>query len=179
MLTTQQKHSKRVQAAFYSNENPEKTTKQIARKFAISDKDVKSAISKHKKGTLLKKGSKWDETWDQPDVIFHVNDSYVDSDISNGGKRDSTLIHGMFEPNYDAVNGGLHYQWNTDDVTILLNSLPYRVLEILRDSEPGSEDYEEAVLMMDSPIFKAICKKVGLEHDEVLINALLITKADI
>jgi len=177
MLTTTS-HSNRVQSAIFSLNYPEKSDKQICRKFSISPSDLEKSKVDLKNGKLLKKTKHWNSSWDEDDVIFHADDTYLLNDYQSGSPKVSTVLHGLFDPDYDAINGGYHYQWSEDDVKTLLLSLPYRVLEIMRDSKPGTPDYEEAVLFMDSSIFKAVCKHEGLDHEEILMQALLITKAD-
>lgn len=177
-MQTKINHAKRVQAAFFAFHNPDRTVKQLARKFSMSEKELEKAVKDYKKTKLLRKSKfLWNPEWDDKDVIFHADDVYLHNDIVQGKDKQSVLQHGLFDPEYDAVNGGYHYSWSENDVETLLCSLPYRVLEILRDSEPGSEDYEEAVLFMDSDLFKAICKKNGLDAEEVQYQALSITKA--
>lgn len=180
MLTSNQKHIKRVQAAVYSIENPEKTPAQLARKFSMDKEEIKHCVSKHKSGKLVKKLKKhWNHNWDHADVIFHADDNYIQRDIELGVNLNSTLTLGMFEPEYDSINGGSHFYWGEEEVNTLLCSLPYRVLEIIRDSEPGEDDYEEAVLFLDCDLMKAICKREGLDHEYILEQALTITKANI
>jgi hypothetical protein len=179
MPTTTTSHTNRVQSAIFASQNPEKSDKQISRKFSISPSELEKAKDDLQNGKLLKKKNKsWNSAWDDDDCIFHADDVYLVNDYRSGSSKQSTLSHGLFDSEYDAINGGFHYRWSENDVQTLLLSLPYRVLEIMRDSEPGSEDYEEAVLFMDSSIFKAVCKHEGLDHEEILLNALLITKAD-
>ncbi|MFT5715889.1 MAG: hypothetical protein ACI9T7_000062 [Oleiphilaceae bacterium] len=178
--TTTTPHFTRVQSAIFAINHPEKTIKEISRKFSITPSELEKSKIDLQNGKLLKKTKKhWNPTWDNDDVIFHADDVYLVNDYQSGSSKQSTLSHGLFDSEYDAINGGYHYRWSEDDVRTLLLSLPYRVLEIMRDSVPGTEDYEEAVLFMDSSIFKAVCKHEGLDHEEILLNALLITKADI
>jgi hypothetical protein len=179
MSTTTTSHANRVQSAIFAHNHPEKSDKQICRKFSISPSDLEKSKVDLQNGKLLKKTKKhWNSSWDADDVIFHADDVYLSNDYQSGSSKESTLSHGLFDDQYDAINGGYHYRWSEDDVNELLLSLPYRVLEIMRDSQPGTPDYEEAVLFMDSSIFKAVCKHEGLDHEEILMQALLITKAN-
>lgn len=173
-------HIKCVQAAYYAIENPDKTVKQVARKFSMSIGDVEKSVERLHKGTLLKKNTpSWNPLWESPNYVFHPDDNYIQRDIELGVKLNSTLIHGFFDLDYDPINGGYHLYWGEKEVLDLAFSLPQRVLEILRDSSPDSEDYKEALLFLDSDFCKAICITMGMDHEELIRQTLLITKADI
>lgn len=172
-------HATRVQAAYYSINHPEKTLKQVSRKFSLPEKEIEKSVKLKNKGKLLKRSKQhWNTIWDDSDVIFHADDNYLYKDYQSGTNKKSTLSHGLFDNDYDATNGGIHYKWSIEEIDNLLASLPYRALEIMRDSAPGSEDYQEAVKFMTSDLSKAICKKYGLDNEEIINQALKITKAN-
>ncbi|MDC8832936.1 hypothetical protein [Alteromonas gilva] len=172
-------HHKRVQIAYYALENGQLTHKYLAKKFGTTEKEVSLAVDRLSKGSLLsKKGKTWNPIWGTEDFVFHPTDNYINRDIEKG-EKDSVLTYGVFDPDYDPVNGGYHLRWTEDEVNQLLCDLPYRVLELIRDSDPGSEIYQECILFLESPLFLAICKKWGMDQEEILKSVLEITKAEI
>ena len=168
----------RMQAAWRLLEPGAKgTIKSVMKRYDMTERELKLACLDFLNGNF-KKDKSWNPAWEDALVIHHPVDTAVMVDIGNGSDKGSD-IDLMFDPDFDPVNGMLHVRWTSDDVLALCEGIPYRVLEILRDSKPGDELYQEAVEMADSQIFKMMCSAYGIDADAVLLQALNITKADI
>lgn len=168
----------RVQAAWrFLDPFSKGTEASVCRRFEITPAQLKRAVSDFKKCRFTK-SKNWNPAWDKEEVIHHVIDTSVMVDIDGGAEKGSD-IDLYLDNRFDPINGILHVEWTENDLISLLEGLPYRMLEILRDSTPGDELYQEALLMMDSPLFKAICKAFGIDRDRLIISALEITKADL
>lgn len=170
--------SERVQAAWRILDPFSKGTESsVCRRYQITPTQLKRAVTDFKKHRFTK-SKNWNPVWDREDVIHHVVDTSVMVDIVHGSEKGSD-VDLLLDNNFDPVNGILHVQWTDDDKLALLEGLPYRMLEILRDSTPGDELYQEALEFMECTLFKAICKAFGIDRDVLLISALEITKADL
>lgn len=167
----------KFQAAYRLLEDTEQGTEQSVRKrYRLTERQLKTAVSHFKRG-VFKRDGYWDASWDHPDVIHHVIDRTTMVDILNGNAKGSDCDL-LLDPCFDMENGLYHMRWSESDVEKLLAEIPYRALELLRDSTPGEECYEEAVLFLDSDAMRAICKKFGLDQEYILRAALEITKAN-
>lgn len=164
----------RVQAAYRFLEDARATPESICSRFKISETQLKRAVSDFKKCRFTKSHN-WNPVWDQPDVLHHVVDTSVMVDILNGSNKGSD-IDLLLDPDFDPVNGLLHLQWSELDKETLLEGLPYRILEILRDANPGDELYQEALAFTDCPLFIGICKAYGIDREILVKTALEITK---
>lgn len=184
MQTTKLSSFQKVQAAFrFSSPFEEGTEKSVCRRFKINPTQLHRAVIDLEKGKFSKtsKSKKhlfWNPCWNHPDVIHHVLDISVAVDIEKGAPKASDNVLFM-DPDFDAVNGVLHAKWDEKDIETLLAGLPYRVLEMLRDSTPGDECYNEAIEFAQCDLFKAICKKFGLDSEMLLISALELTKPNL
>lgn len=169
----------RVQAAWRFLEPESRgTPESICRRFGMSEAQFKRAVSDFQKCRFHRSNSHWNPVWDRPEVVHHVVDTTTMVDINNGSQKgaDTDLL---LDPDFDPVNGLLHLRWSDEDKEALLEGLPYRVLEILRDSTPGDELYQEALAFMDCPLFIGICKAYGIDREELLKSALEITKPNL
>lgn len=161
----------RVQAAWRILDPFSKGTEaSVCRRFEITPAQLKRAVSDFKKCRFTKSRN-WNPAWDREDVIHHVVDTSVMVDISNGSEKGSD-IDLLMDNNFDPVNGLLHLRWTETDQIALLEGLPYRLLEILRDSRPGDELYQEALEFMYCPLFNGICKAFGIDRELLIKGAL-------
>lgn len=168
----------RVQAAWRILDPFSKgTEKSVCRRFEITPAQLKRAVSDFQKCRFTK-SKNWNPAWDKEEVVHHVIDSTVMVDIDNGAEKGSD-IDLLMDNRFDPINGILHVEWTDDDKMTLLEGLPYRMLEILKDSTPGDELYNEALEFMESPLFKGVCKAFGIDRERLIIGALEITKADL
>jgi hypothetical protein len=180
-MRTQSKHTllpyERWQAAYRFLEDARATTESICNRFKMSETQLKRAVSDFKKCKFTK-SQNWNPAWDRNDTIHHVVDTSVMVDIQNGSNKGSD-IDLLLDPDFDPVNGLLHLHWSEDNKETLLEGLPYRILEILRDAKPGDELYQEALAFTDCPLFIGICKAYGIDREILIKSALEITKADL
>lgn len=153
------------------------TPASICRRYKMTEQQLKRAVSDFN-NCRFTKSHNWNPAWDREDTIHHVVDTSVMVDIEKGAPKGSDIDLFM-DPDFDAVNGLLHKQWSNHDKESLFEGLPYRILEILRDSRPGDELYQEALAFTDAPIFKVICKAYGIDREQLIKSALEITKADL
>jgi len=168
----------RVQAAWrFLDTESRGTTESICRRFKMTEQQLKRAVSDFKKCRFTRSHN-WNPAWDKSDTIHHVVDTSVMVDIEKGAPKGSDIDLFM-DPDFDPVNGLLHKQWSDTDKESLLEGLPYRILEILRDSRPGDELYQEALAFTDCALFKGICKAYGIDRELLIQSALEITKADL
>lgn len=168
----------RVQAAWRLIDTESRgTTRSVCKRFGMSEAQLKRAISDFRKARFTR-SKNWNPAWDRKDVIHHVVDTSVMVDIENGAPKGSDIDLFM-DPDFDHVNGLLHKRWSDADKESLLEGLPYRILEILRDATPGDELYQEAIAFTDCPLFKVICKAYGIDCEALIKSALELTKADI
>lgn len=168
----------RVQAAYrFLSVFEEGTEKSVCKRFKITPDQLKKAV-KDLENNKFKRTKNWNPLWDNADVIHHVLDTSISVDIERGAPKGSDLFV-MMDQDFDAENGVLHLTWDENDCEILCASLPYRILEILRDSLPGDDLYQEALAFAECDLFKAICKKYNLDYELLLTKALEITKADL
>jgi hypothetical protein len=156
----------------------EGTEKSVCRRYQITANQLHRAVIDLKNARFTKIKHCWNPAWTHPDVIHHVVDSSIAVDMLNGAPKASDMLLFM-DQDFDAVNGMLHAKWTEDDVNTLLAGLPYRVLEMLRDSTPGDECYNEAIEFAQCDLFKAICKRYNLDYEILLISALELTKPDL
>jgi hypothetical protein len=169
----------RFQAANrFSSPFEEGTEKSVCRRYQITPLQLHRAVSDLKHARFTKTKHCWNPAWTNPDVIHHVVDSSIAVDMLKGSPKASDMLLFM-DPDFDAINGMLHAKWTEDDVNDLLAGLPYRVLEMIRDSTPGDECYNEAVEFAQCDLFKAICKRYNLDYEYLLISALELTKPDL
>lgn len=167
----------RVQAAWrFLDPYSKGTEASVCKRFQITPAQLKRAVSDFK-NKRFSKSKNWNPAWDHDDVIHHVIDTSVMVDIVGGSEKGSD-IDLLLDSNFDPINGLLHIHWTENDQIALLEGLPYRLLEILRDTRPGDELYQEALEFMDCPLFKTICKAFGIDADILILGALHITKAD-
>ncbi|MAA92986.1 MAG: hypothetical protein CML21_00480 [Rheinheimera sp.] len=168
----------RVQAAWrYLEPDARGTTASICKRYRMTEAQLKRAVSDFQKCRFTK-SKNWNPFWDLPDTIHHVVDTSVMVDIEQGANKGSDIDLFM-DPDFDPTNGLLHKQWTGMDKEALFEGLPFRILEILRDSRPGDELYQEAIAFTDCPLFKVICKAYGIDCDQLIQSALEITKSDI
>ncbi len=168
----------KVQAAYrYLNDFEKGTEKSVCKRYQITPLQLHKAVSDFQ-ASRFKKGKNWDPTWDASNVIHHVVDTSTIVDIEKGSTKGSDFDLFM-DQDFDAVNGLLHITWTDEDKLNLCASLPYRILEIIRDSTPGDELYQEALLFAECDLFIQICKHFGLDNEILLKGALEITKADL
>lgn len=169
----------RVQAAYRFLSGFEQGTEQsVCKMFKIKPVELHKAVRDLENNRFKKNKKRWNPLWDGPDCIHHVLDTSITVDIEKGAPKGSDAFV-LMDQDFDAQNGVLHLNWDEQDCETLCASLPYRILEILRDSVPDDELYQEALLFTECDFFKAICKKYGLDAEQLIKSALEITKADI
>ena len=100
-------------------------------------------------------------------------------DVLNGNQKDESALIGMFDNEFDGHNGLYHIEWKEDDWLAIVEGIPYRMLEIMRDSKPDSPLYCEAIEWMESEFFGEICKMLNINSESLLYEALRITKAEL
>lgn len=149
-MSTQTKllpHDK-VQIAWrYLDDENRATPTSIMKMYRITEDQLKKAVKDFQKGKFSK-SKHWNPSWESNDTIHHVVDTSVMVDIEKGSPKGSDIDLFM-DPNFDPVNGLLHINWTENDKETLFEGLPYRILEILRDTKPGDELYQEALLFTD------------------------------
>lgn len=153
------------------------TQKSVCKRFGIDQKQLEKAVNDFEKGNF-KKTKHWNPSWSHPNCTHHVLDTSVMVDIENGSPKGSDLDL-LMDPNFDPINGLLHINWSESDINTLCSSLPYRILEIIRDSVTDDPLYKEALEFASSDFFHDICAHFGIDSEILLIGALNITKADL
>jgi hypothetical protein len=173
MAAPQQKlhNAQRMSAAWrivepLSNANP----KVVMRRYNMNEKQLKKAIQDLMDGNF-KRGRNWNPQWDHDDIIHHPMDSIVMTDIEKGSAKGADIDLFM-DPDFDPENGMCHFRWGHDEVIKLCEALPYRLLEIVRDSKKEDDLYLEAIELMQTPLFFLICKAFGIDSPSLLQNAL-------
>lgn len=154
------------------------TVKSVCKRYKITPQELKSCVRDFIKCKYKRLKSAWNPLWDTENFYHHIVDTAVMVDIQNGSEKgsDSDLL---MDPGFDAINGILHLEWTEEHINTLCASLPYRILEIIRDSRPGDELYEEAILFAKSEFFTLICKHFGLDSEELIKQAIEISRRDI
>lgn len=157
------------------------TPKSVAKRYKVTPEDAVKFQCEFNDGKLISKTKKanWNPQWDRADVIHHALDTDVVVDIQNGCKKQEDGLVGMFDQEFDAYNGMYHVEWSDGGIFDLLEAIPYRILEIIRDAEVDSELYLEAIEWLECPMFIEICKMFQMDHQVLLKQALEITKADV
>tara|TARA_Y100001963_G_scaffold36541_1_gene50989 strand:- start:288 stop:833 length:546 start_codon:yes stop_codon:yes gene_type:complete len=159
----------RIQAAWRLLEPDGRgTPASICRRYKMTEQQLKRAVSDFQ-NCRFTKSQNWNPVWDQPNTIHHVLDTSVMVDIEKGAPKGSDIDLFM-DPDFDPVNGLLHKQWSDYDKECLLEGLPYRILEIIRDSRPGDELFQEAMEFVNCPLFYGICKAYGIDREQLLIS---------
>lgn len=175
---TKLKTYQRFQAAYrYLSPFEEGTKKSVLKRYRITEKQLERACRDFENQRFTK-SQYWDPNWDADDVVHHVLDTSIAVDIEKGAPKGSDFLLFM-DPEFDSANGFYHAKWDEDDIEALLAGLPDRALEIMRESKPHDECYQDALAFCESDLFRAICKKFGLDAEILLIGALEITKADL
>ena len=173
--TTFLPHQK-VQAAYrYTNPFDRGTEKSVCQRYGITPKQLEKAVADFD-NCKFKKGRNWNPSWNSSSVIHHVVDTATMVDIEKGSKKGSDFDL-FLDPDFDAVNGLLHVNWTDNDVLALCEGLPRRIIEILRDSTPGDELYQEALRFTECKLFEQICEFYQIDAEILVKRALEITKA--
>jgi len=168
----------KVQAAYrYTSMFDRGTEKSVCSRYGITPIQLEKAV-KDFENNKFKKGKNWNPNWDENSCIHHVVDTTTMVDIEKGAKKGSDFDLN-FDPDFDAVNGLLHVNWSEEDILSLCEGLPRRIIEILRDSKPGDELYQEALLFTESKLFEQICDFFHIDAEKLVRRALEITKADL
>jgi hypothetical protein len=171
--TTKLKPYQKTQAAWrFLNDFEKGTEKSVCKRFGIDQKTLEKAVDDFKKGNF-KKTKSWNPNWSIPTCTHHVLDTSVMVDIEKGAPKGSD-IDLLMDPNFDPINGLLHINWSEHEMVTLCASLPYRILEIIRDSEQNDELYFEAIEFGRSEYFHLICQHFDLDAEELLASALKI-----
>lgn len=144
--------------------------KSVMQRYGLSERQLKNAINELLDGKF-KKDKNWNPAWEREDVIHHPLDRLLMTDIENGSHKGSDT-NLLMDPDYDAFNGVCHYKWGIDEVVALCEGLPFRLLEIVRNSKNEDELYLEALEFMRSDFFALICKAFGMDNEELLTKAL-------
>ena len=155
------------------------TPKSVAKRYKISERQAVKFQKDFNEGKLVKKGKNWNPDWDRPGVISHPVDREVMVDVLNGNTKDEGALIGMFDREFDGHNGLYHIEWAEDDWLAIVEGIPYRMLEIMRDSKPDSPLYCEAVEWMESEFFLKICTMLNIDAEKLLFEALCITKSEL
>lgn len=170
-------HALRVQCALRLNSGVG-TPQSCAKRYSITPEMAVKYQEQFNKGILLNRKKQWSPHWDKPEVIPHPLDTDIVVDILNGCPKHEDALIGMFDQEFDGVNGVYHITWDDNDILALCEGISYRILQILRDSKRGSELYLEAVEWLKSDFFKLICKTFGIDHDVLINESLRITQTD-
>lgn len=165
----------KVQAALRLNEasfnKVGATPNSVARRFKITEKQALKFQADFNNGQLTKKNSYWNPSWDDSNTIAHPIDSEVFVDMQNGNPKDESALLGFFEQEFDPINGVYHFDWSEDDILAVIEGLPYRLLQIIRDCKPSSELYKEAEAWFESDMFAMICEFLGYDAEELVLGA--------
>ena len=166
------KPCEQVQAAsrYLDPTNPATETS-VCKRFNITSEQLKTFSVNLVEGNFKEQPKHWNPAWSREGIIHHPVDSYVFVDIKNGGDKsaDSDLL---FDPDFDSINGVLHIEWTNEQIFTLLENIPYRVVEIIRDISPKHPLYQEAMLLAESDFFKLICKFFNLDSDLLIAKAI-------
>ncbi|MBE1301840.1 MAG: hypothetical protein GJ680_18295 [Alteromonadaceae bacterium] len=171
-------HARRVQIAAYAKESGMNET-QLARKFGVTEHQVKSALSRDKRGTLLKKnGKNMNPNWFGEDCFFHSDDTYLFTARERGEMKDSISLHGLMDPDYDEVNGGNHFKWGETQCLELWEGIVTLAMKHIRDCDESSEDFKEALLLLRSDGARLYAKAMHIDLEAVILAAQNIKKGE-
>ncbi len=161
-----------VQAAsrYLDPTNPA-TEASVCKRFKIDSEQLMTFSINFLQGNFKKLSKQWNPAWERKDIIHHPVDSYVFVDINNGSEKGSD-IDLLFDPDFDSINGVLHLEWTEENIFTLLDGLPYRIVEIIRDISPKHPLYQEAILLADSEFFKLICTFYNMDSESLIAQAI-------
>lgn len=142
------------------------STKALARKLGTAERTVKSWVTLHKNGRLLKRDHHmWNPDWDRAGVITHPLDDDILVSIRKGRPTYEDSMISLLDPEVDAVNGVTHVEWTDDQIDRLLLWMVDRSLELIRDVALGTNEFQEELNFVNSKLFAVICKSLGYDVD--------------
>lgn len=142
------------------------STKALARKLGTAERTVKSWVTLHKNGRLLKRDHHmWSPDWDREGVITHPLDEDILVSIRKGTPTYEDSIISLMDAEVDAVNGVTHVEWTDDQIDRLLLWMVDRSLELIRDVALGTNEFQEELDFVNSTLFAVICKALGYDVD--------------
>jgi len=142
------------------------STKALARKLGTAERTVKSWVTLHKNGRLLKRDHHmWNPSWDRENVKVHPLDEDILVGIKKGRPNYEDSIISLMDPEVDAVNGVTHVEWTDEQIDRLLLWMVDRSLELIRDVALGTNEFQEELNFVNSPFFALICKSFGYDVD--------------
>ena len=142
------------------------TTKSLAKKYRTTERQVKTWVTQHENGRLLKQNHHmWNPSWDRPDTITHPLDEDILVGIKKGRPTYEDSIISLLDPEVDPINGVTHVEWTDDQIDRLLLWMVDRALCLIRDVALATPEFKEEYDFVQSPMFSVFCKALGYDAD--------------
>ncbi|PTC01258.1 hypothetical protein C9975_02980 [Thalassospira xiamenensis] len=140
--------------------------KALARKYDTTERQIKSWVSSHKKGRLLKTNHHmWNPCWSKENVIVHPLDEDILVSIKKGRPNYEDSIISLLDPTVDPINGCTHVEWTDNQIDRLLLWMVDRALVLIRDVALATDEFKEEQDFVNSKMFSVICKSLGYDVD--------------
>lgn len=142
------------------------TTQSLAKKYSTTERQVKTWVTSHKNGRLLKRNHHmWNPNWNRENVIVHPLDEDILVGIKKGQPTYEDSIISLLDPEVDPINGVTHVEWTDDQVNRLILWMVDRALCLIRDVAISTNEFKEEYDFVQSPMFSVICKALGYDVD--------------
>lgn len=99
--------------------------------------------------------------WNKPATVHHSLDTDIVKSMHRGNEKCSSLM--MMDPSFDSTQNLYHIEWTDEDVSVLLEGMFMRSLEILRFSKPDNPLFKEELEWQSTAQFAEIAAYLGYD----------------